>query len=166
MTRLKFGIIVAFIIFAAFLAGCSGAGSSNANTAATAANETQANSQRKGNDNLEELRALVPIAFEPEEVVWRTSESGGKRRLTAVLVLTSDDHRKLAAKYAGAPADVQVNVEPWFPVELVTMGEASGENTFAGKAFPANEFYQTPYTAGSIVFVPDTNYIILDLHSG
>ena len=166
MTRLKFGLIVAFILSVAFLAGCSGAGSSNANTSGNAANEAQAGSQRKGNDNLEELQALVPITFEPEEVVWRTSESGGKQRLVAVLVLTSDDHRKLAGKYGGTPTDVQVNVEQWFPVELVTMGESSGENTFAGKAFPAAEFYQSPFTSGSIVFVPETNYIILDLQSG
>ena len=87
------------------------------------------------------------------------------RRLVAVLLLTSDDHRKLTAKYNAAPTDVQVNVEQWFPVELVTMGEASGENTIAGRAFPANEFYQAPYTAGSVVFIPETNYVILDLQS-
>ena len=166
MTRRKFASIVTFIFTVAVLAACSGSGSSNANSAANSANQTDSNSQRKGNDSAEELQTLVPISFEPEEVVWRTSESDGKQKLVAVVLLTPDDHRKLLARYTAAPTDVRVNVEPWFPVELVTMGEASGENSIAGKAFPGSEFFKAPYTAGSVVFIPETNYLILDLQSG
>ena len=165
MTRLKFGIIVAFLSSVAVSGGCSGAPVPSNNTAKNEAGRSLANSQRAGNDSAEELQALIPITFEPEEVTWRASESGGKQRLVAILLLTSDARRTLAARYASPPTDVQVNVDQWFPVELITMGETSGEMTVAGKAFPANDFYQAPYTAGNIVFIPDTNYVILDLQS-
>ena len=166
MTRLKFGIIVTFILSIALLATCTTSDPTNSNTGANAANQAAANSEKKGNDSAEELGSLVLLPFEPEEVVWRTIEADGKKRLVAVVLLTEADHRTFSAKHGAPGNDVQVNVEPWFPVELVTMGETSGEMIIGGKASPAAEFYQAPYTAGKVVFIPDTNYLILDLQSG
>jgi hypothetical protein len=165
MARLKFGIIVAFIFSIGVLSSCSGADSSNANTGTNASNQPAYDS-KKGNDSAEELGSLVQIPFEPEEVTWRAIEADGKKRLIAVILLTEADHKAFTAKHGQPGTDVRVNVEPWFPVELVTMGETSGENIISGKASPASEFYQQPYTAGSLIFIPDTNYLILDLQSG
>ena len=165
MTRLKFGIIVTFIFSVGVLSSCSGADSSNVNAGSNAANQS-ALDPKKGNDSAEELGSLVQLPFEPEEVTWRATDLDGKKRLVAVVLLTEADHRTFSAKHGAMGNDVQVNVEPWFPVELVTMGETSGENTIGGKASPAMEFYQPPYTGGSVIFIPDTNYLILDLQSG
>lgn len=164
MTRLKFGIIVTFIISTGTLSSCSGP--DTANTASNSVNQASANSQRMGNDSAEELGSLIQMPFEPEEVTWRTSEANGRKRLVAVVLLTEEDHRAFAAKHGSAGNDVQVNVERWFPVELITMGETSGEMTIGGKASPAAEFYQDPYIGGNVIFIPDTNYLVLDLQSG
>ena len=163
MTRLKFGLIVTLIFCFALTTGCSGP-VSNVNTAAGNAAQGS-NSQVRGNDTVEELRSLIQIPFEPEEVTWRTLDTGGQNRLVAVVLLTPDEHRKFAAKYGPGGNDVKVNVERWFPVELTAAGETTGEMTIAGKAFPGNEFYQAPYNAGSVIFIPETNYLILDLQS-
>ena len=166
MTRSKFGLIVTFIFAAAGAPGCSGPTASEGNSSSNASNQQAANSQKAGNDSAEELQSLIPLPFEPEEVTWRASEANGQKKLVAILVLTPDVHRQLAAKHSPPASDVQVSVDQWFPVELITMGEASGEMTVAGKAYAATEFYQVPYTAGTVVFIPDTNYVVLDLHSG
>ena len=165
MTRLKFGLIVASLLFASTLSSCSRSDPSNSNAAGNAANQTSANSQKTSNDSAEELETLVQIPFEPEEVTWRQTETGGRKRIVAVLLLTADAHRLMTSKHTSTPVDVQVNVEQWFPVELITMGESSGEMTIAGRSFPANEFYQDPFNAGSVVFIPETNYVVLDLQS-
>ena len=165
MTRQNFGLIVTFIFWIAALAGCTGQNTSNTNAPGNTANGVNENSQNKGNDSAEELGTLIRIPFEPEEVTWRPLDEGGKKRVLAVLLFTPQDHKMLSSKYASAGSDVQVNVERWFPVELTAAGDTTGEMTINGKAFPATEFYQDPYNTGSVIFIPETNYVILDLQS-
>jgi hypothetical protein len=163
--KLTAGIVLCCLVaFQLVSIGCSSTAESNSNTgdAANAANLSNANSS---NDSVEELRSLIRIAFEPEEVTWREiKDEQNKKRLLAVLLLSPESHRSLAAKM-GNPTDVQISVEQWFPAELTTMGETSGEMTIAGKAFPATEFYQPPYSSGNAILIPDTNYLILDLQA-
>jgi hypothetical protein len=145
--------------------GCSSTPVSNSNTAVNAANSANSSNANSSNDSVEDLRSLIQIPFEPDEVTWREIKGEqNTKRLLAVLLLSPESHRSLAAKM-GNPTDVQISVEQWFPAELTTMGETSGEMTIAGKAFPATEFYQPPYSTGNAILIPDTNYLILDLQA-
>ena len=140
----------------------------NANAAANAnaANLNSANGSQTPNDDVEALRNLVRVPFEPEEVVWRTFPSGPNgQRLVAVFRLSPEDSRAFAAKAnaAGGEGSVQLNVEQWFPAELIAMGETTGETAVTGKAFSANDHFQPPFNVGTITVIPETDYVVLEL---
>jgi hypothetical protein len=139
----------------------------NANSTSKAASNSNANViANTANDSIEELRSMVQVPFEPEDLTWRTVDAGqGKKRLIAVMLLTPEAFRTLSSKQSGSGEQVQVNVERWFPAELTTMADTSGEMTIAGRSYPANDFYQPPYNSGNIILIPETNYAILDLRS-
>ena len=154
--------VLALLLFCSCASAPANNGQQNTNTA------NISNSQASPNDNVEELRSSIQVPVEPEEVAWRiVSDKDGRKRLTAVLRLKPEDFKALSVR-ASAPGPgkkVEASVEQWFPAELTTMGETSGEMTIEGKALPATEFFQPPYTSGSAVLIPDTNYLILDLQA-
>jgi hypothetical protein len=157
--------IAAVFLFALFAAciGCSSGPDGNSNANSNTANSANTSNASKANDSLEDLRSLINVPFEPEEVTWRQTDNN--KRLVAVLLYIPAEHKTLVSKFAGAGTPVQVNVEQWFPTELTTMAETSEEMKIDGKAFPATEFYQPPFTSGNAVLIPETNYLILDLQS-
>ncbi len=159
-TRITAVLIAAFITVCL---GCSSAPEGNSNANSNTANQANASNANKANDSLEDLRSLIQVPFEPEEVTWRQIDNN--KHLVAILLYIPAEHKTLVSKFTGAGTPVRVNVEEWFPTELTTMGETSGENTIEGKAFPATEFYQPPFTSGNAILIPETNYVILDLQS-
>ena len=109
---------------------------------------------------------MVQVTFDPEEIVWRTVDTKEKgKRLIAVVLLTPVDLKALETRLngAGTPRNVRINVEPWFPTELVTMGDASGESVITGKAYPATEFFQSPFVSGDAILIPETDYLVIDV---
>ena len=139
----------------------------NASANANAGNLNSINNSQKPNDDVEALRNLIPVPFDPEEVVWRTFPSGPNgRRLVAVFRLSPEDSRAFAAKMnaAGGEGAVQVNLEQWFPAELIAMGETTGDMAVAGKSFAATDHFQPPFNVGTITAIPDTDYVILELN--
>jgi hypothetical protein len=161
--------IIAILIFltAIGLYGCGSKPVVNSSSASNT-NSNSTSAANATNDNVEDLRSLVKIPFEPEEVVFRVLSTADKRqRLLAVFVLTPEIHRSLESRLASAGAGHAqlVTVEQWFPAELTAMAEMSGETTINGTAFPATEFFQPPYTDGNIVFIPQTDYAVLDLQA-
>ena len=109
---------------------------------------------------------MVKVSFDPDEIVWRTSEIKGKgKRLLAVILLTPADRKALESRLTplGVARDTQVTVEKWFPTELIAMGDAGGESLIAGKAFPATEFFQPPFVAGEAILIPETDYLVIDV---
>jgi hypothetical protein len=158
-------VVCCLAAFQTFSIGCSSSNETNSNAAANVANAANSSNTNSSNDSVEDLRSLIQIPFEPEEVTWREIKTEqNKKRLLAVLLLSPETHRSFSSKIGGA-TNMQVSVEQWFPAELTTMGETSGEMTIEGKAFPATEFYQLPYSSGNAVLIPDTNYLILDLQA-
>jgi len=126
------------------------------------ANQTAAVSN-KANTKPEELGLLINFTLEPEDIVWQQMESS--KKLLAVFRLDEEDTKKLAAELAtkspGAARSVQV--EDWFPTELRAGGETTGSSTVDGTAFPADQFYQAPYTQGTITRINDTDFFVLEL---
>lgn len=106
---------------------------------------------------------LINFTLEPEDIVWQHSES--PKKIVAVFRLEPEDTKKLADQLSskGEGAARSVNVEDWFPTELIAGGESTGGSSVDGTAFPADEFFQAPFTQGTITRVNDTDFFVLEL---
>jgi hypothetical protein len=146
--------------------------SSNANSANQSANTNSANLIK---DDIDELEMLVKMPFHPEEAVWREDVLGKPgdsrvpgptdKKLTAVLRFLKDDAGKVTAqaeKYKAAAPEA-INTEKWFPAELIAQSQTSGDETLKGSSYPANDFYNAPYTDGKITRIEGTDYFVLEL---
>lgn len=151
------------LIFIPILTSCSSAPSNSANNASAANSNTASNSGPQ--DNVEELTMLVKLPIEPEDVAWK--EDASKKQLTAVLRFSPENAGKMAAEIAknGQPTTETVNVENWFPAELIAQGELTGESTVSGTSYPAAPLLNPPYTKGKITRVDNTDYFILQISS-
>ena len=154
--------VLALLLFCSCASAPANNGQQNTNTA------NVSNSQAGPNDNVEELRSSIQVPVEPEEVAWRiVSDKDGRKRLTAVLRLKPEDFKALSVR-ASAPGPgkkVEASVEQWFPAELIAMSETTGEMAVPATSYPANEFFQAPFSAGTVSLIDDTDYIILELQS-
>ncbi len=150
------------------LGACGGSGikSNIANTATanTAANKTDPAAEGV-KDGAEELAALVKLPFEPEEVTWRETTEGNKRKLLAVIKFTPEDSKKIVENAAKTRAGEPVSIpsERWFPAELVSQAEMSGDDQITATAYPADEFYQSPYAEGRVSRFQQSDFFILEL---
>ncbi len=142
--------------------GCSSRPASNVNIN-SAANLPSSNSNPT-NDNVDELRSLINLPFEPEEVVWR-EQNASIGRLLAVVRLSPEQFADLSKRLSSTAQgnQVQVTVERWFPAELIAMSETTGEKDLTAISYPATEFFQAPYTEGTVAVIPETDYVIVDL---
>ena len=106
---------------------------------------------------------LINFTLEPEDIVWQQSES--PKRIVAVFRLDQEATKKLvdqlSARSQGAPKTIAV--EDWFPPELVAGGEATVASTVDGTAYPADEFYQPPFSQGTITRVDNTDFFVLEI---
>jgi len=156
----RLALIPIFLIVAA--SGCGGIGNSN-NAAQQANTAAPAQNQAKASSSSEELGMLINFTLEPEDLVWR--EDNPKNSIIAVLRMDAEDTKKLADQLAqrspGAPKTVQV--EDWFPAELIAQGEIAGGSSVDGNAFPADDFYQAPYSQGTVTRVTGTDFFVIEL---
>lgn len=108
---------------------------------------------------------IINIPYEAEDAVWK--ENKANKKLTAVLRFDPEDTVKVVAEAekAGAPQPVTVPAETWFPQDLVAENDVSGADDIAGKAYPANQFFQGDYTEGRLIRVNGNDYFILELNS-
>lgn len=160
-------IVLTSFLSIQMLNGCSG-GINNSNRNASAANVAAANAaESKTNtakDSAEELGLVVTLPFEPEEAAWK--EVGqNEKKLTAVLRFSLENTKKLLAQIEKQkPAEpVTISSEPWFPAELIALGELNGDDYLKGLAYSAQDFILSPYTGGRIVRVENTEYFVLEL---
>lgn len=150
-----------FILFVLSLGACRSQPATNDNSQNTNSSNTNV-AANSANDGVEELRSLIQIPYDPEEVSWRVTGN----RLVAVILLTTENYKTFSSRLnAGQGKQVQVAVERWFPAELITMSEMTGETTIGGTAYPATDFYQAPYNEGNATLIPETNYVIVELQS-
>jgi len=153
------------ILVTVFLCGCGGYDKNTNNQ--SVANSPSAVSQGSDtpNTNVEDLALIVTLPFEAEDVVWKVD--GTRKKVVAVIRFSKDNANKVVAdaeKY-GASVSGSIAVETWFPDELSAQSEMSGDNTVKGISYPANSFYQEPYTTGWITRVEGGDSFVLELTS-
>lgn len=121
---------------------------------------------KKANDKAEELGMLINFTLLPEDIVWQQVDS--PKKITAVFRLDEEETKKLgdqlAARSQGAAKSVMV--EDWFPAELIAGGEATGGSTLDGTAYPADDFYQAPFSQGTITRINNTDFFVLEIAAG
>lgn len=164
-------LILALIVSIYLMSGCAGRPVPGTNNSA-ASNADQQNSNRAvepgmegAKDNAEELGTLVRMPYEPEDLAWKEFSSQQGRRLLAVFQLTDDDSRKLieAASKIRPGSAVSITSEKWFPKELITQNEMSGDGGIQATSYAADEFLQPPYSEGSVSRVDNTNFFVLEV---
>ena len=131
----------------------------NRQTTANASNENT-NSTKT---NIEELGLIIKVPYETEDIVWR--QDAEHKKLLAVLRFSPEDATLLVAdsEKFGSLGEVSIAVEPWFPEELTAQSEMNGDNALKGMTYPANVFFQPPYTAGRLTRIEGTDYFVLEL---
>jgi hypothetical protein len=96
-------------------------------------------------------------------VVWR--DNPAKKQLLAVLRFSPEDANRIVAeseKFGAGQAD-SLSAERWFPDELIAQADIAGDGTLKGTRYPANLFYQEPYTTGKLFRVEGVDYFVLEL---
>lgn len=164
----KTSLILALILFIQILAGCGGGtadntGQANANTANAAAPQPEKDGVK---DNYEELGALVKMPFEPEDLAWKEYAAGKQgKRLLAVFQLTAEDAKKLVERASKIRPATPVTIMPekWFPTELVSQSEMTGDEGIPATSYAADEFFQPPYSEGSVSRVADSDFFVLEV---
>jgi hypothetical protein len=167
--------IIIALVTAAFFTACTSNAPTNSNQANQAAEATNSTSANSVKNDIDELETIINLPFHPEDVDWREEplgKAGSNRvpgptdkKLVAILRFLKDDADKIttaAEKYkAGLPETI--TTESWFPAELIAQSQTSGDKTLKGASYPANDFYNPPYTAGKITRIEGTDYFILEL---
>lgn len=155
-------ILANFVLFSACGGPPDGQNSLSTNSGAVNSRTAATN---KANTNVEELGMLINFQLESDDLAWKRDEK--KNLLTAVFRLSPEDSKKLTDQLTprspGAPKEV--TVEEWFPAELVAQGESSGGSSVQATAYPADDFYQAPFTAGTISRVDGTDFFVIELSS-
>jgi len=161
MYRFLYGALAASLSGVILFASC-GRPLKNANEGAASAN-TATDNANSARTNVEELSLLINIPYEAEDIVWKANAS--RKKLTAVFRFSPEDSDKLVAEAVthGAPQNVATASATWYPAELIAQSDMSGDDSLHGIAYPADAFYQEPYTSGNIVRIEGTDYFILEL---
>jgi hypothetical protein len=163
------------LLIAALFTACTSSETEKSNSNKQNANTANSNSSNSVKDDIEELEMAIKMPFHPEEAVWREDvlgKSGDNRvaaptdkKLTAVLRFLKDDAAKVTAqaeKYKPA-APATIPTEKWFPAELIAKSQTSGDETIKGSSYPANDFFNPPYSDGKITRIEGTDYFVLEL---
>ena len=148
--------------------------SNNANRGNTANNSNN----NAPNDDVEELGKIVKLPFLPEEAVWRETNLNNQNSGNRV---PAPNEKKLIGVLRFSPADAQglitqaekynpsktatIDVETWFPAELIAQSQLSGDETLKGTTYAANDFFQNSYNNGKLFRIEDTNYFVLEMVS-
>ena len=160
MSFLRVFGLTALLVLILVSSSCSGSSNTNSQSSATAANARAANVAKS---NTEELRMLVNVPYEVEDIVWKDYPSS--KKVLAVLKFSPADADKIVAdaEAAGAPETVSIPVETWFPEELIAQAGVSGDDALKGSAYPATTFFQEPYNSGRITRVGDSDFFVLEV---
>lgn len=164
MRILRTGIILALFATLATAPGCGGAANSNtAKSNRPAAAIEPPEDPHVPKTNLEELRILINVPYEAEDVVWK--EDAAHTKLIAVLRFLPADAAKAVAEAEkfGAPQAGVVSPESWFPDELTAQSEMSGDSALKGSVYPANGFLQEPYKTGKLTRIEGTDFFVLEV---
>lgn len=163
LMRIHRGVLIVSIAFG--ISGCVGGGE-NANSRPAGPGNSGTSSVHVAKTNVEELTLLVNVPYETEDVVWK--EDPVAKKVVAVMLFSPADADAIVAEAAkfGPPQQVSVAVETWYPNELIAQGEMSGDSALKGVSYPANSFFQPPYSTGRIARIEGLPYFVLEVSAG
>ena len=173
MARRTTSLILALFLSLIVLGGCSNPSSNTANSASDNHSDP-ANTDRAvepgmegAKDNADELATLIKIPYEPEDVVWKEfpAAAGAPRRVLAVFQFTPADAKKIVetASKVRPGTPTRLPTEKWFPKELVTETDVSGEEGIKATTYAADEFLIPPFTEGRLSRVDNTDFFVLEV---
>lgn len=152
----------AVLLFSALIFSSCSAPAGNSASANAEANRV-ASVPKKANDKAEELGMLINFTFEPEDILWQQIDS--PKKIVGVFRLDEEDTKKLVDQLTtrSQGAAKSVTVEDWFPAELIAGGETTGSSAVDGTAYPADDFYQAPFSQGTITRINNTDFFVLEI---
>lgn len=159
MAQRNYAVILAFFWIVLTISGCGGGDANSATNKRPGSQANSANDQPR--TNAEELGVIAKMPYETLDIVWK--EYPKTKRVLAVMRYSTADANKIVAEAGGNPEGQTIQVETWFPDELIAQSEMSGDNALKGIAYPATAFYQEPYTDGKITRVEGTDFFVLEL---
>ena len=171
MPTRKTPLILALLFVIQWIGGCSTPPEGAVNTASTTpvhpanANVNIEPAMEGAKDNAEELQALVKLPYMTEDLAWKEYGLPQGKRLLAVFQLTEDDTKRLVDSAAKIRPGTPVAVQPekWFPKELTTQNELTGETGVPATSYAADEFLQPPYSEGTLAHIDKTNLFVLEV---
>ena len=162
MKFLRLVAILTFFSMLLLLASCGEPSGSFSNLATPSNRKADISSSNTANGNTAELGMMINFPWEPEDLVWKQND---KKLITAVFRFEPEDQKKfldqLATKPQGVPKEIQL--EEWFPPELIAQGESAGGSSVTGNAQTAEDFYQPPYNEGTLTRIDGTDFFILEI---
>ena len=105
----------------------------------------------------------------PEYTVVTAQAATQFRELSAMVHTSSIpdflEHDKVVAAAAQhrPPVPEKLATESWFPPELISQGDISGESALNGQSYAANDFIRPPYSEGKLIRIENSDYFILEL---
>ncbi len=134
------------------------------------------NSNSVTDDGLK-LKKLVNLPYEPEENLWQEYGIDGKplnpeapaegSRLLVVMQFSIDDTAALLMRLQANGEGKERDIDPqdWFPAEIIAKSQTRGDSAIKGVEYEATDFFRPPYSQGTITYLDDTNFFVLDLSS-
>ena len=182
MKPLSITILCAVFVSAFFFVGCK-TYDNDSNVVRQMQNENQnskianiGDDQNEAKDNEAELLQFIRIPFETEEAIYKiepleknpnSERAPGPTdsKLIAVIKFKPEDAQKVLeqAKTYKQPIENSLNVENWYPPELVAKSQESGDESVKGEVYAPNDFTQTPYLNGTLTHITGTDYFVLEL---
>lgn len=165
-------LALAFFLAVPVVAGSCGAPSDSGKGGSTDRNGGQVGVR----DSVEELQGLIRLESEPEEVVFsvqkldaeaakKIARPVGSSRLIAVLRYEegSDAALSEALKREGEGQPISMDIETWFPAEIVAQGQTSSDSTVRGRAFSAKALLAAPYSDGRVVAIEGSRFYVIEM---
>jgi hypothetical protein len=157
-------IIAQFIFITTLLLFASCAEEPNANVENNNTDEKKVETQKSAvSDDFTILSEKVNLPFEPEDVLWQEETQSEGKKITAVIKFFQEDMGKLKPMLEKVEVNQEVGIEPedWFPDELKTKAEQTGDGNIRGIYYKTTPFQKDSYNKGTLVQLPNTEYFIL-----
>lgn len=127
-------------------------------------------------DDVLELESIINSPFVPDDSsVWRETAPNPQndekpldpnhRKLIAVLRFSPEQSAEIVRRAESHRAAVPavLDVESWYPPELIAQSGHSGDKTIKGNSYAANDFVKAPFTDGKLTRIENTEFFILEL---
>jgi len=173
MAHRSFLIVLSLCLLINTLGGCSkptsNTGNSNNQTDQANADRAVEPGMEGAKDNADELETLVKLPYEPEDLVWKefpaAADGSTARRVLAVFQFGVADAKKVVenASHVRPGSPVLLPTEKWFPKELITQTEVSGEEGIRATSYAADEFLNAPFNTGTLSRVDNTDFFVLEV---